>query len=332
MNARQNRVLGKGLSALISGAAEGAAAAPSGEAGSIKVPIAAIGLNPGQPRKTFNSGTLNELADSIRQVGVLQPVLIRRLRRGEPRPLSMDQRLVAETTEGGKEGGGAAAAEASLEFCLVAGERRLRAAHLAGHTEIPALVCTYEQTEALKVALLENIQREDLNPIEEASTYQQLLDEYGATQEELAGMLGKSRSGVANTMRLLSLDPEIQELVRTARLSRGHAKALLGVGDLDARLRLARLCVSRGLSVRDCEQRVNALQGSAPAARGRRRSRAKEESREIRALRERTEQAMGSPVRIDRNAAGKGEVAIRFFSDDDLTRILAKLGVDTDLS
>jgi len=321
MNARQNRVLGKGLSALISGAVEDTVGV--GESGSIKVPIASIGLNPGQPRKTFNESTLNELADSIRQVGVLQPVLIRRLRRGDPRPLSLGERLRPEVEE---------PTAAPLEYCLVVGERRLRAAHLAGHSEVPALVCTYEETEALKVALLENIQREDLNPIEEAATYQQLLDSYGATQEELAGMLGKSRSGVSNAMRLLSLEPEIQEMVRTGGLSRGHAKALLGLGDLDVRMRLAKLCLSRGLSVRDCEKRVQTLQGAAISATGRRRRRAKEESREVRALRERTEQVLGSPVRIDRSAAGKGEVAIRFFSDDDLARVLAKLGVDTDLS
>ncbi len=322
MNARQNSVLGKGLSALISGAGEEGGRLGDREA--MLVAVDSIGLNPGQPRKTFNESTLQELADSIEQVGVLQPVLIRRLEPGDAPPLSLEQRVGSEAE------GAAASVGGNLLYCLVAGERRLRAARLAGRREIPALVCSYAETEALKVALLENIQREDLNPMEEAACYHELMQAYDATQEELAAMLGKSRSGVANTVRLMALDLEIQEMVRGGDLSRGHAKALLGVGDLDARLRLARLCRTRGLSVRECEKRAQAGQ-QAVAAKPRRR-RAKEETREVRALRERTERIFGSPARIDRDARGRGEVAIRFFSDDDLMRILAKLGVDTDLS
>jgi len=331
MNPRQDRVLGRGLSALISGAerAGGSAGAGLGDREARLIPLAAIGLNPDQPRKLFNDSTLQELSDSVRQVGVLQPVLVRRLKTGEAAPLHLAERLDPEAAQRAGAGG------AKLEYCLVAGERRLRAAGMAGIAEIPAIVCTYEETEALKVALLENIQREDLNPVEEATAFQQLLDGYGATQEELAVMLGKSRSGVANTLRLLALDQEILDMVRDDQLSRGHAKVLLGVVDPAARLRLARLCRTRGLSVRECEARVRALLtadrgGSPPRARAKRG--ATGESREIRALRERAEAALGSPVQIERGADAKGELTIRFYSDDDLLRILAVLGVDTDLS
>jgi ParB family chromosome partitioning protein len=333
MNPRQDRVLGRGLSALISGAdrAGGSVGAGLGDREARLIALAAIGLNPDQPRKLFNDNTLQELSDSVRQVGVLQPVLVRRLKAGEAAPLRLAERLDPESAERAGPGGDVA----KLEYCLVAGERRLRAASMAGIAEIPAIVCTYEETEALKVALLENIQREDLNPVEEATAFQQLLDGYGATQEELAVMLGKSRSGVANTLRLLALDQEILDMVRDDQLSRGHAKVLLGVVDPAARLRLARLCRTRGLSVRECEVRVRALLtgdagGKAPRTRAKRG--AAGESREIRALRERAEAALGSPVQIERGADAKGELTIRFYSDDDLLRILAVLGVDTDLS
>ncbi len=319
MNPRQDRVLGKGLSALISGAADESGRLGDREARLLSVD--AIGLNPDQPRKAFNEKTLAELADSIRQVGVLQPVLVRRLRPGEEAPLSLSERL--DPQEGGPR-------PARPEYCLVAGERRVRAAALAGVEEIPAIVCSYEETEALRVSLLENIHREDLNPVEEAATYQELLDAYGATQEELATMLGKSRSGVANTLRMLSLAPEILEMLREGGITRGHAKAMLAIEDEAARLRLARLCRTRGLSVRECEQRAQVLAGGARARR--RRKAGPEESPAVRALRERVEERLGSPVRIERDVRGKGQIVVRFFSDEDLTRVLVRLGIDTDLS
>ncbi|MBU1072120.1 ParB/RepB/Spo0J family partition protein, partial [bacterium] len=229
MNPRQDRVLGRGLSALISGATSESSGG-LGDREARMIPLGTIGLNPTQPRKIFKDNTLHELADSIRQVGVLQPILVRHLRDDETRPVSLDDRLDPDGDVSGSE---------PLDYCLVAGERRLRAARLAGVASIPALICSYEETEALKIALLENIQREDLNPIEEASAFKRLLDDYGATQEELAIMLGKGRSGVANTLRLLSLEVEIQEMIQDDRISRGHAKVLLGVTDSEARLRLA---------------------------------------------------------------------------------------------
>lgn len=309
-------VLGKGLSALI------LAAENSTTAGAIEVrplPLERILFNPDQPRKEFDATKLDELAESIRQVGVLQPVLVREL-------------TPAEATRLGGEGE-AGTARVGPRFVVVAGERRVRAARLAGLPTVPAIVCTYEETEALKIALLENIQRQDLGAIEEADAYQRLIEAYGATQDELAGMLGKSRSGVANSLRLLSLEESVRDFVQQGKLSRGHAKVLLGLPAGAARIRLAQLCVTRGLSVRECERRVQiALRGTRPARR--RVALAKDgpgESKEVRALRERAESRLGSPVVIARQSDGKGSLTITFYSDRDLERVLEAMGVDTDL-
>ncbi len=321
---KPNRVLGKGLSALIPDA-DGHGRLGDREARML--PVGAIGLNPNQPRKSFDDNSLSELAQSVEQVGILQPLLVRRLR-----PTEVATAAVAppDSSSAGNESTRPAA---PAGYCLVAGERRLRAAHLAGVREVPCIVCTYEETEALRVALLENIQREDLNPVDEAAAYRQLLDAYGATQEELAGMLGKNRSTVTNSLRMLSLEPEILQMLRCGEISRGHAKALLGLEDGRARLRLARLSRLRGLSVRECERRAQGLAAGRQGKRARRRSAAPEESREVRALRERAEEHLGAPVRIEREAqSGRGSIVVRFFSDDDLERLLGRMGVNTDLS
>ena len=308
-------VLGKGLSALIQ-AADTATVAGGMEVRPI--PLARIVFNPDQPRKEFDAEKLAELAESIRQVGVLQPVLVREMTPGEA------ARVGGDPERGSAPGN---------RYMVVAGERRVRAAGLAGKDHVPAIVCTYEETEALKVALLENIQRQDLGAIEEADAYQRLLDAYGATQDELAGMLGKSRSGVANSLRLLSLEEPVRVLVQQGKLSRGHAKVLLGLPSGPPRLRLAQLCVTRGLSVRECERRVHvALRGSRPA---RRRTAATDtattESKEVRALRERAESHLGSPVVIACRPDGKGTLSVTFYSDRDLERVLEVMGVDTEL-
>jgi ParB family chromosome partitioning protein len=333
---KPNRVLGKGLSALIP-VAEGLGRL--GDRDVRMLPLAEIGLNPLQPRKSFNDNNLIELSESIRQVGVLQPLLVRRLRpsekpgpalaevSGPPAGTGAAGLAPAASTERG-----AAAAAALPAYCLVAGERRLRAAQMAGLGEVPCIVCTYEETEALRVALLENIQREDLNPVEEAAAYQQLLEAYGATQEELAGMLGKNRSSVANSLRLLSLEPDLLQMLRAGEISTGHAKAMLAIEDGRVRLRLARLCRTRGLSVRECERRVQGLTAGRKGGRTRRRAAASVETREVRALRERAEEHLGAPVRIEREATGRGALTIRFFSDDDLERLLGRMGVNPDLS
>jgi ParB family chromosome partitioning protein len=318
----KHKVLGKGLSALIQGAgvatpgvsgAEGPAQAGGGRQVR-EVPVDELAFNPDQPRKTFKKDKLEELAASLKDVGVLQPVLVRALKPGEAPPADDP-------------------AADRARYIIVAGERRVRAARLAGLGTVPVLTCTYEETEALRVALLENIQRENLGPIEEALAYQGLIDAYGATQEELADMLGKNRSTVANAMRLLGLEDEIRDLVESGVLSRGHAKALLAVPAGEQRLRLARLCRSRGLSVREVERRA---QGAAAARSRARRQRRRaggqaDESREVRALRERAESHFGSPVAIDRDGQGKGQIKVSFFDDDDLVRLLAAMGIATEL-
>ncbi len=313
----RDRVLGKGLSALIKGADfKGEPQAASEVAGVNQIPLEQIGFNPDQPRKLFDDTKLEELAESLRQVGILQPILVREIQAGERVQPHPESALPPE----------------DLKYCVVAGERRVRAARLAGLGGVPALVCTYEETEALKVALLENIQREDLGPVEEAEAYRNLMDSYGATQEELAEMLGKKRSSVANMLRILTLEKEILEQLEKNKISRGHAKALLGMPPGPGRLQLAKLCESRGLSVRECERRVQA--GGARPRRKSRKTRTAPGRNDpaILALTDRAEQVFGSPVVIDRNPKdGKGTVNIRFYSDSDLIRVLKIMGVDTDL-
>ncbi len=313
-----NRRLGKGLAALIKGADLGGAPTPAmGDTGVQKVPLEEIGFNVNQPRKVFDTNKLDELADSISQVGVLQPVLVRRLNTGE----KVKQHPDSE------------APLSSVLYGVVAGERRVRACRLAGLTEVPAIVCTYEETEALKVALLENIQREDLGPVEEGEAYRNLMDSYGATQEELASMLGKKRSSVANMLRILTLEKEILVSLQEGHISRGHAKALLGMPAGAARIQLAKLCHSRGLSVRDCERRVQ-VGGGKPKRKSTavKKSATAEESPVIREFTSLAEQKFGTPVTIERNSNdGKGEISIRFYSDSDLVRLLQLMDIDTDI-
>jgi ParB family transcriptional regulator, chromosome partitioning protein len=314
----KKRVLGKGLSALISGADFQNGKAPIPEDSPVaQVKLDEIGFNPLQPRKIFDDNRLDELADSIKQVGVLQPVLIRKLESGETATPHPDRNEFS----------------GSLKYCVVAGERRVRAARRAGLQEIPGLVCTYQDTEALKIALLENIQREDLGPVEEANAYRNLMDSYGATQEELAEMLGKKRSSVANHLRVLTLETDILDMLQEGKITRGHAKALLAMAAGPGRLQLAKLCHSRGLSVRECEHRARLGGGKPTSKKSQRKKRSTAEvDPGVRALIARAEQLFGSPVVIERNpGTGKGEVTVRFYSDDDLIRVLRVMGVDTDL-
>jgi ParB family chromosome partitioning protein len=281
------------------------------------VPLENIGFNPVQPRKSFDDNKLEELASSIKQVGILQPVLVRQLQGGDSAIQHPDSD----------------ASPSSISYCVVAGERRVRAARLAGLAEVPALVVTYEETEALRVALLENIQREDLGPVEEAEAYRNLLDSYGATQEELAEMLGKKRSSVTNMLRILTLEKEILVLLQDGRITRGHAKALLGLPAGPGRVQLAKLCHSRDLSVRECERRVKVGGLKPRKKKARRKSSSGSADPALRALMENAERVYGSPVIIARDTNnGKGTISLRFYSDSDLVRVLKIMGVDTDIS
>ncbi|MBU6215019.1 MAG: ParB/RepB/Spo0J family partition protein [Acidobacteria bacterium] len=217
--------LGRGITSLIPAANDGDGDVSA--AGYQMVPIERVVPNPMQPRKAFDEETLVGLADSIRELGVLQPLLVRP---------SGDQ------------------------FELIAGERRLRAAKRANLTEVPVVVRTVEDVGSLEQALVENLHRQDLNPLEEAAAYQQLIEDFGYTQEQVAQRVGRSRASVANLLRLFQLTPAVQKLVGEQLLSAGHAKALLGHPDRAYQEALARRAVAEGLSVRDLEQLVRERQ------------------------------------------------------------------------
>ena len=223
--------LGRGLDALYE---DNSAAFPDEKAedGIKMVRVSAIEPNRGQPRKEFDSESLSELADSIREHGVLQPLLVRRL------------------------------PGASLEdesYQLVAGERRWRAARMAGLSEVPVVVREMSEAEVLEFALIENLKREDLNPLEEAGGYQELIDTFGLTQEEVARKVGRSRSAVANALRVLKLPQELHPYLRDGDLTAGHAKALLTVKERGKMLKLAEITIEQGLSVREVERRAARL-------------------------------------------------------------------------
>ncbi len=225
--------LGRGLSSLIP-------AAETGEQGSAlrEVPIASIRPNTYQPRALFDEEALGSLTASIAEVGVLQPVLVRQL-------------------DGAQDG---------HDYELIAGERRLRAAKRAGLQTIPALVRTADDAAALEQALVENLHREDLNALEEAAAYQQLIEDFSLTHEQVATRVGKSRAAVSNTLRLFQLPPAIQRLVGENQLSAGHARALLGTPDRAYQEALARRAVAEGLSVREVEEAVRERTALSPTA------------------------------------------------------------------
>jgi len=236
--------LGRGLDALIPSrdsrkASRGGSSndGGSGDGGSIdgvglrNLPVKSISKNPNQPRTHFDDEALTELSNSIKAVGLLQPVLVR------PKP--------------GKAG----------EFELIAGERRLRASQRAGLTVIPALVRDTDEVTSVEQALVENLHRQDLKPLEEAAAYKQLLDDFNMTHEKVAEKVGKTRSAITNSLRLLTLSPAIQQLLADGRLSGGHARALLSMTDRTSQEELARRCVKDGLSVRAIEEEVRLATG-----------------------------------------------------------------------
>ena len=215
--------LGKGLDALL-----GDTGLHSQEGGSVTLPISQVepGLN--QPRKQFDETALEELAESIRQHGIIQPLTVRRL--------------------------------ASGYYQIIAGERRWRAARLAGLSEVPALILEADDRKVMELGLIENLQREDLNPMEEAAGFRTLIQDYGLTQEEAAQRVSKSRPAVANALRLLSLPQEVQWLIEQGKLSAGHGRTLLGLSDSQQQIALAKEVLEKGLSVRATEDRVRRLQ------------------------------------------------------------------------
>ncbi|MDY0340034.1 MAG: ParB/RepB/Spo0J family partition protein [Coriobacteriia bacterium] len=274
------RGLGKGLSALIPGAGQ----EMGGEV--LDLGIDELAPNPGQPRTDINEDQIAELADSIKKVGVLQPILVR--------------------------AHGAA-------YQIIAGERRWRASRVAGLDRVPVRVMDISDTEALALALIENLQRADLNPVEEARGYRRLIAEYGMTQAELADRVSKSRSAVTNTLRLLDLPDDIQELLYQNKLTAGHARAILSVADDDRRHTLARKCVDEGLSVRDAESlaRLLAAGSSISTPRAITPKSYKVVARKLRRL-------LTTNVRV-KQTAKKGKIEIDFQDEGDLERIVRLL-------
>ena len=282
------RGLGRGLGALL-----GDAALQTQEGGSVLLPIAQVEPGLKQPRKRFDEETLADLAESIRLHGILQPLTVRRL--------------------------------ASGYYQIIAGERRWRAAKLAGLSEVPAIIVEADDRTVMELGLIENLQREDLNPMEEAMGYQALIEEYGLTQEEAARRVGKSRPAVANALRLMALPDAIRALVEEGKLSAGHARALLSVPDSTSQKKLAQKVVAEGLSVRQTEALAKRL------------------AREREELEEYGGEKPVDPMKLYRDAAAKelstrwgrkvsitmgpkkGKLEFEFYNDEDLTELLDRL-------
>ncbi len=280
----EKKALGRGLEALLPKGGSVAARPASVEASEagLEIPLHQIRPNRYQPREEFSEETLSQLADSLRHNGMLQPIVVRKM------------------GDGGYE--------------LVAGERRFRAAKLAGWPRIPAIVRNCTDEEAMLLALEENIQRSDLNPMETARAYHRLMSEFGLTQDTVAKRLGKDRSTVANILRLNQLADDVQRWVETGALSTGHAKVLLGCAKED-QLPLARHIVDRQLSVRQAE-RLAARAGKRPRA-----SRASSNTSIYLSIEERLQRHLGTRVSIARGRKG-GKIVVHFFSPDDLHRLV----------
>ena len=277
------RGLGKGLDALI----------PSTEAGVDEIDVDLIVPNPRQPRGAIDEESVRGLAESIREHGVLQPLVVTR-------------------------------SESEGVYQLVAGERRLRAARLAGLRRVPVVVREASKGELLELALVENLQREDLSALEEAQAYRRLADEFDMTQEKIAARVGRSRTAVANSMRLLGLTPEIRDQLSAGTLSEGHARALLALRTDAARDEAMREVLKKGLNVRQTEELVRRWPGG-PRAAGRRQG--ARDDPDTRALETKLRESVGTKVELRRNAKGRGRVVLHFYSDEELESLLSRLGV-----
>lgn len=295
------KAMRRGLSALMADVGVSAAdmSTPRASSPDRMIPIESLRPNPDQPRRTFREEDLSDLAASIAQKGVLQPLIVR------PCPDAPD------------------------EFQIVAGERRWRAAQMAGLHELPVIQRNLDDTEVLEIAIIENIQRADLNAVEEAAGFRQLMDRFGHTQEQLASVLGKSRSHIANLMRLLKLPDSVQEQLRQGDLTAGHARALINAPDPAS---LARQVIARGLSVRQTEQLAKG--SDITDVPGRKRGKpAGEKDADTRALEGDLTATLGLGVSIEHNTGGEGgRLSLRYRSLDQLDRLCALLssGIDRD--
>ena len=283
--AQPPRGLGRGIESLIPSAARAdRAAAP------VSVAVDKIKPSRYQPRKRFNDESIRELSESIRRQGLIQPLVV-------------------------------SAVEGSDGYELIAGERRWRAAKLAGLAEVPVVVRKVSDQEHFQISLIENIQREDLNPIEEGQAYRRLMDEFKLTQEELAALIGKNRAVVANTLRLLNLPQELQDAVADGTISAGHARNLVSIGDEALQRQTAERILNEKLTVRDVEKIVSDWKGAISSGR----VSTNRKDPEIRQIEESLQQALGTKVEVRARGQGpeqKGQIRISFFSLDDLQRVI----------
>ena len=257
---------------------------PTGDV--ISMRISKVEPNRDQPRKYFDDTAIEELADSVRQFGIIQPLLVQKK---------------------------------DDYYEIIAGERRWRAAQKAGLKEVPVIVKTFSNQEAVEVSLIENIQREDLNPIEEAKAYERLVNEYGLSQEAVAGRVSKSRSAVANSMRLLKLNEAVQSKVETGELSEGHARAILGVADEELQTLIADTVIKDRLSVRQTEKLVR--DQTKPKSKTRQPVTNALDEALLQDLNEKLKAALGTKVTIRPQGKNGGKIEIEYYSEDDLDRI-----------
>jgi ParB family chromosome partitioning protein len=286
----KRQALGRGLGALIPMDREATAVRPDSQAQIFQCPVDKLVPNAQQPRQSFSERKLGELTDSVRAKGVIHPLIVRV-----------------------KNGG----------YQIITGERRWRAAKLAGLKSVPVIIKDVTDSDVLELALIENLQREDLNPLEEADAYRQLIEEHGLRQEDLAKRVGRQRSSVANTLRLLKLPEEVRRYLMTGQLSMGHARAILGVVGNQAQVQLARQVVKGGLSVRACEELVR--RAPRPKGRAQKSQRKHRYSPQMYSLVESMQRHLGTKVDIHSGKKG-GRVVIHYYSAQELDRIIEVIG------
>ncbi len=290
--------LGKGLDALLSGTSADETRPENTPSGEVRIPLEKLKANPNQPRKAFDEASLQELAASIREHGIIQPI------------------IVEESPDG--------------NYIIVAGERRSRAARLAGLREIPAIIRNYSDERRLEVALIENVQRSDLNPIEEALAYKRLMELTGLSQDEVAARVGKNRSTVANALRLLKLPDDMQNALASQQMTSGHARAILSVvNPADQRVLFGKI-VAESISVREAEKFAQELNGGIRAAGTSQQEKGlREKAPELLAIEQRFIDALGTKVSIS-GGLKRGSIKIDYYSMEDLDRLYAILaGKDT---
>ncbi len=290
--------LGRGLGALISELEQPQTASADADKLVTELNINEVEPNSKQPRKDFDEEKLKALADSISKYGVIQPILVKQEKNGF--------------------------------YQIIAGERRWRASKLAGLKTIPAIIKEYEELKSIEIALIENLQREDLNPIEEALGYRNLMVQFSMTQEQISESVGKSRSAVANSLRLLSLDEELLALVREKELSEGHARALLGISDRETRLFLATKIVDEGLSVRQTEALVKKYNASKEEKQQDTKIIPSQTELAIEDICGRLQTSLATKVKIT-SGKKKGKIEIEYYGNDDLERIVSLISHKSDI-